>query len=152
MGRSSGNFAFVLLTLTVLVGASALQAQIYKWQDADGKWHFSDAPQAGAETLEVEDLNAMPAVEPREWQPVVKPVRGKKVTMYSTAWCGFCSQARRYFRAEGIPFRELDIEKSPRAAKVFKEQYGGGGVPLIIVGKKRMRGWSQSGFNKLYGP
>ncbi|WP_198147347.1 glutaredoxin family protein [Gilvimarinus polysaccharolyticus] len=33
-----------------------------------------------------------------------------RVVMYAS-WCGYCKKARRYFRANNIPFTEYDIEK-----------------------------------------
>ncbi len=36
----------------------------------------------------------------------------KQVVMYGADWCGVCKRAKRFFQAEGIPFRELDVDKS----------------------------------------
>ena len=73
----------------------------------------------------------------------------KKVVMYSTSWCGFCNEAKRYFRAKGIPYKNYDIEKSERAAKAFKK-INGRGVPVILVGKQRMNGFDVATFERIY--
>lgn len=40
---------------------------------------------------------------------------GKSVTLYTTAWCPACTQARTWLRARGVSFVEHDIEKEPGA-------------------------------------
>ncbi|MFT5419606.1 MAG: glutaredoxin-like YruB-family protein [Candidatus Endobugula sp.] len=70
--------------------------------------------------------------------------------MYSTAWCGYCKKARKYFTSKGIAFIEYDIEKNARAKRDY-DALGGKGVPVILVGKKRMNGFSPQGFDRLYG-
>ena len=71
------------------------------------------------------------------------------VVMYSTSWCGYCKKARRYFKSKGIKFVERDIERS-RLAKVAYDRLGGNGVPLIVVGKNKMSGFSVGKFESLY--
>jgi glutaredoxin len=75
--------------------------------------------------------------------------RGKKVVMYSAPWCAACKGAKRFFREKGIPFREMDIQKSRLARREF-DRLNGRGVPLILVGDKRMNGFSPKSFMKLY--
>jgi glutaredoxin len=68
--------------------------------------------------------------------------------MFSTQWCGHCRNARAYFAAKGIAFNEIDVEASPAGYKEYK-QLGGKGVPLILVGKKVMRGFSAERFEAM---
>lgn len=72
-----------------------------------------------------------------------------KVIMYSTSWCGYCRKARNYFKAKNIPYIEYDIERSLTAKRDY-DRLGGNGVPLIVVGKNRMSGFSKKRFNRLY--
>ena len=66
------------------------------------------------------------------------------ITMYSTAWCGYCRKARRWFNDNGYPFVEKDIEKSAQAQSEYRQVSGGyGGVPLIVVNGKTFRGFDQ---------
>lgn len=71
------------------------------------------------------------------------------VVMYSTSWCGYCRQARRYFKSKGIKYVERDIERS-RLAKRAYDRLGGNGVPLIVVGENQMSGFSARKFDRLY--
>lgn len=58
-------------------------------------------------------------------------------------------KARRYFQKNGIAFIEYDIEKDKAAARRHKK-LGGTGIPLILFGKKRMKGFSESRFERMY--
>lgn len=73
----------------------------------------------------------------------------RRVIMYATSWCGYCRKARNYFKANNIVFTEYDIEKDKRAKKQY-DAMGGRGVPVILVGKQRMNGFSVSGFKRMY--
>ena len=73
----------------------------------------------------------------------------EKVVMYATSWCPYCQQARNYFRQRGIPYTEYDIERDAEAKRRY-QAFGGRGIPVIFVGKRRMNGFSESGFNKIY--
>lgn len=66
---------------------------------------------------------------------------GKRVLMYSTANCPACTMAKAYFTRKGVPFEDLDIDRSPEARGAF-QKLGGRGVPLIMVGNERMEGFS----------
>lgn len=71
------------------------------------------------------------------------------IVMYATNWCGYCRQARNYFRASGIHYTEHDIEADSDAKRKF-DLLGGTGVPLIMVGGHRMQGFNKARFDKLY--
>ncbi len=76
-------------------------------------------------------------------QQINRPVAGKPVVkMYATDWCPYCKQARDYFARNGIPYTELDIEKS-EAARAEHKSIGGRGIPVILVGSERMNGFSE---------
>lgn len=63
------------------------------------------------------------------------------VVMYSTSWCPYCQKAREFFDRHDIAYTEYDIEKSPQAKRQFDELRGRG-VPLIVVGTEKIRGWN----------
>ena len=55
------------------------------------------------------------------------------VTMYSTAWCGYCRRLRNQLDSEGIAYTVVDIEEQPETAE-FVEQVNGGNrtVPTVV--------------------
>lgn len=73
----------------------------------------------------------------------------QKVVMYATSWCPYCQQARNYFRQQGIAYTEYDIERDMEAKRRY-QAFGGRGIPVIFVGKRRMNGFSISAFNRIY--
>ncbi len=64
------------------------------------------------------------------------------------AWCPHCKRAKAYFARKGVGYREVDIEASDADRREF-EEYGGKGVPLIIVGERRMRGFDPDAMDRL---
>ena len=58
-------------------------------------------------------------------------------------------KAKHYFKSKGIRFTEFDVEKSAKGKREFNK-LGGGGVPIILVGSRRMNGFSVESFEKLY--
>ncbi len=71
----------------------------------------------------------------------IKEKAAKRVVMYTTSSCGACKVAKLYFAQKGVPFEEIDVQRSPAGAEEFK-RLGGRGVPLIVVGDKRVEGFN----------
>ena len=133
---------FMLLMLCAIDGYT----EIYKWIDEKGKVHFSDKKPRDLESEEIKlRINTYESVS---YDTSIFNT-GKKVVMYSTDWCAYCKKAKKYFVSKGIPFTEYDIEKNSEARKQYK-QMGATGVPVILVGNKRMNSFSEEGFEKIY--
>ena len=71
------------------------------------------------------------------------------VVMYATGWCPYCRKARKFFREQGVPYVEYDIEKNAEANRVYKA-FGGNGVPVIFFRKRRLDGFSVESFIQIY--
>lgn len=127
-------------------------SEVYKWVDKNGRVHYGDNPNTSAKTTVIEgkstSYNSVPIN--RQGSNKVKAAKKQKVTMYSTSWCGYCKKARKYFTSQGIPFVDYDIEKNARARREY-DKLGGRGVPVIVVGKRKMNGFSKGGFDRFYG-
>jgi len=137
-----------LLFLLLLISIPSA-AEIYKWTDEKGNVHFGDSPkdESKAEKVVVE-VNSYENVSYDKVE-FYQGAESKRVTMYATSWCGYCKKARNYFRENGISYIEYDIEKDERAKRMY-DLLGGKGVPVILVGKKRMNGFSETGFERIY--
>jgi len=70
------------------------------------------------------------------------------VIMYSTRWCPYCKKAREYFARHQFSYVEYDIEASATNLESFRA-LNGNGVPLILVGNRRMEGFSPRSFEAL---
>jgi mycoredoxin len=66
------------------------------------------------------------------------------VVLYSATWCGYCTKARELLKREDIPFTEYDMETNDHGKKMYRA-LGGGGVPVLEIGKKVIRGYSEQG-------
>lgn len=136
---------YLILVLCLIAGSAS--AQIYTWTDESGRVHFSDVPDGAYDTEAVTvEINGY---ESANHAGAGAAVSSGRVVMYATSWCPYCRKARHYFRDNGIPFTEYDIEKDARARREY-DALGARGVPVILVGKKRMNGFSAEGFEKLY--
>lgn len=144
----------VVVSALLLLTAGPSLGQIYKWTDSNGKVHFGDR-KPGSENTETVTVKVTPrsGSAPTENDPSSKKAAKteiKKVVMYSTSWCPYCKKARNYFKQQGIPFVEYDVEKLPNRMREFKK-LGGTGYPLVLIGKKQqMQGFNISEFNKRY--
>lgn len=55
------------------------------------------------------------------------------VTVFSTAWCGFCRRLKAQLEREGIEVTEVDIERDPVAADFVMSVNGGNQtVPTVM--------------------
>jgi len=137
---------FGLLLLLVSIGADPVTAEIYRWTDANGAVHFSDR-QARDRVSETVDVRVNTYESVSYARPRLQA--SKKVVMYSASWCGICTKAKRYFEAHGIPYKEYDVERSEKGRADY-QRLNASGVPVILVGKSRMDGFSERGFEELY--
>jgi glutaredoxin len=149
------GFAFISFVAFFSMG-SPVSAEIYKWVDEQGRSHFSDrAPStAQAEQLTVKiNSYSSPSYTPDILSSGDKqnPIAGTshKVTIYSTSWCGVCQKAKAYFKTHHISYTEYDVEQTSKGRQDFQNMKGRG-VPIILVGNKRMNGFTPQLFEHLY--
>ncbi|MBL8535497.1 MAG: glutaredoxin family protein [Betaproteobacteria bacterium] len=141
------------LTLIVVAFAAHAAAEIYRWTDAEGKVHYSDAPPASgkgkAEQVKLPPVSSIrgPATVSNA-APGVQSPRRQPVILYTAAWCGYCQRAKAHLRQRGIGFDERDVETSVSGRREY-QQLGGRGVPIILVGTQRMDGFDAGGLDAM---
>ena len=149
---------WALALACLAIAALPAAAQVYKWTGPDGRTHYGDQPPGEAKKQELR-IGVQSFGGPAEvdtWTKVLKrpsavdtaKPRSSAVTMFSTTWCPHCKRAKAYFAQKGVGYREVDIEASDAGRREF-EQYGGSGVPLIIVGERRMRGFDPGAMDRM---
>lgn len=143
---------FWLCALLALLSFGA-SAEIYTWKDENGITHIEDRKPVDKpyKQLKVQSAAGVQIYRapPAAARKVAVTTAGKQVVMYGTSWCTYCAKARRYFRANNIPFQDWDIEASSTARSEY-DALNGKGVPLIVVDDDVMRGFSEASFNQMY--
>jgi glutaredoxin len=135
-----------------MVGLSMIAnaAQVHQWRDKDGKIYFGDRPPPNVQSTQVTvkpNVYSSPSIE--NLSKLLTP--SNKVVLYSTTWCGYCKQARKYFQAQGIAYTDYDVETTEKGKRDYARM-GAHGVPIILVGGKRLNGFSEESFQSLYRP
>ncbi|MEM7291875.1 MAG: DUF4124 domain-containing protein [Pseudomonadota bacterium] len=149
---------FILAITLSLLMANASAGGMYKWVDANGQVHYGDRLPTQAQEEEITgEISSFESAEVLKddsglagfAEDAGSVVARKKVVMYSAVWCGVCKRARKWMTANGIAFNEFDIEQSTKGARDFK-RLKGKGVPIILVGNKRLNGFSTNAFETAY--
>ncbi len=151
-GIRAGMFTVTLCLLMSL--SSPLGAKIHKWVDEDGNVHFGDSPPDNTRTRVVvvrPNVYATPSIDQLSEVFRGETVSSREVILYSTTWCGHCKKAKAYFAANGIAFTEYDVEHNAKGKRDY-QRLGASGVPVILVGKQRLNGFSPSAFERIYKP
>jgi glutaredoxin len=141
-------YVIVLVFSMTVIPVAGNAAGIYKWRDANGQIHFGDHPPGEAKTERVSvRLNVYQTPSFERLSKLLET--DNKIVLYSASWCGYCKQARQYFEAHNIPYTEYDVEKSEKGKRDYKRM-GARGVPVILIGDRRMNGFNVAAFEKFY--
>lgn len=64
-----------------------------------------------------------------------------KVTIYTRAFCPFCSRAVQLLREKGVELKEIDAGMSPKLREeMIQRSNGGRTFPQIFVGERHIGG------------
>ena len=74
-----------------------------------------------------------------------------KILMFTTPTCHFCTVAKRYFKEQGLKFREIDVSRNPSAAADMQRKTGQMGVPVILIKNRPIVGFDKIKINKILG-
>ena len=64
----------------------------------------------------------------------------RKVVMYASSWCSYCSRARALLEGKGVPFEEIDVDVVPGARDEMLARSGRTTVPQIFIGERHIGG------------
>lgn len=56
-----------------------------------------------------------------------------ELIVYCSNWCPDCREAKRFLARHNIPFREIDIEKTPGAAAEIIQRTGKRAIPQFVI-------------------
>lgn len=129
--------------LLALLCAGLAQAQTaYRWVDNEGKVHYGDRPPPPQAAREVQEkkLNA-PAADRQSAFALRQAQANFPVTLYVSADCAACQEARDYLKKRGIPFEEKPIASNEDIDALRAKLGGEAMVPSLQVGAKTSKGF-----------
>ena len=65
----------------------------------------------------------------------------KKIVMYTTQWCGYCSAARQLLTRKGQRWEEIDVDAEDRLRDEMIQKSGRRTVPQIWIGERHVGGF-----------
>jgi len=139
-----------VLLFAILIVPLLVSSEVYKWTDAQGRIHYSDSPPPEAKAkqvkIKVSSIQGPAVVSALSDAPAAKSK--EKVRIYTTPWCGYCKKAKAHLAGKGVLYEEVDVEASEQGRSEFT-RIGGRGVPVILVGRQRMDGFSAAGLDEM---
>ncbi|MGH8491767.1 MAG: glutaredoxin family protein [Moraxellaceae bacterium] len=78
---------------------------------------------------------------------VYRPGEARVPLLYGTTWCPYCAQARKYFDAHGMKFRDLDVEHDAEAKRQY-DALGLSGIPVMVYEDMIWNGFSEQGMDE----
>jgi glutaredoxin len=80
----------------------------------------------------------------------LKRARGNvSIVMYSTKWCGVCTEARDYMSEHGIQFVDHDVDASASARAIYERLNPRKSIPTIDVDGEVMVGFSGESLDEM---
>jgi glutaredoxin 3 len=76
---------------------------------------------------------------------------GKKVEIYSTPVCKYCSAAKDFFKKNNVEYTEYNVAADQDRKKEMVEKSGQLGVPVIDVGGDIVVGYDEKVLRELLG-
>ena len=73
----------------------------------------------------------------------------KKVTVYSTPSCSWCTTLKRHLDQYGVHYREVDVSKDQKAAEAMTRKSGQQGVPQTEINGQMIVGFDKNKINTL---
>ncbi len=67
----------------------------------------------------------------------------KDIKVYTTNWCGYCTQAKEFLARRGLSFEEIDVTDDDELRVKLVEMSGGRRtVPQIFIGGQAIGGYT----------
>ena len=65
----------------------------------------------------------------------------KRIEVYSSLWCPFCSRAKALLNRKGVAYEEIDVDRDPNLRQQMMQRAGGRRtVPQIFVDGRHIGG------------
>lgn len=65
------------------------------------------------------------------------------VRIYSAPWCAFCHTAKEYLKTKKVDYKDIDVDRDPKAAKELVAKTGQAGIPVLEIGDATIIGFDR---------
>ena len=137
-----------IVLLTLMLSSANVQADLYRWVDANGKVQYSDQPPPpnikNAEKVKAKGGKPGEAPMPYGLQQAAKNF---PVTLFSTECGESCTKARDLLAKRGIPYTDMDATQQAAQEELKKLTNGPLVVPVLKVGRDTLKGFEAGQWN-----
>ncbi|HDI82838.1 glutathione S-transferase N-terminal domain-containing protein [candidate division WOR-3 bacterium] len=77
--------------------------------------------------------------------------RTPKVVIFTTSSCPWCRKTKEYLKAHKIPFKEVNVQRNPSAARDLVRMTGQTGVPVLLINNRPVVGFNKPMIDRLLG-
>ena len=132
----------------LVLGCTTVQADLYRWVDANGKVQYSDQPPP-ANIKNVDKIKAKGGKPDDAPMPygLQQAVKNFPVTLFSTECGESCTKARDLLAKRGIPYTDMDATQQAAQEELKKLINGPPVVPVLKVGRDTLKGFEAGQWN-----
>ena len=137
-----------MLFLILFSACAGVQADHYRWTDADGKVNYSDQPPpANIKQVErIKSTGGKPGDAPLPYA-LQQAVTNFPVTLFVSECGDTCTRARELLAKRGVPYTEMDAT-DPSTQEELRKLIGGAMVvPVLKVGSDTTKGFEEGKWN-----
>ena len=143
----------LLLALFSVCFCQTATADFYKWVDENGETQITDYPppqEHAAKNIEIHKSESQ--TPPQQAQEDASKIKAKKkmdIVLYTKNDCKECDKARDFLKSKNLDFIEYNRDTDETAAAKRKEIDDGDEVPLAVINKIRIHGFSESIYDRV---
>lgn len=144
---AGSKFAIKLIAILAIITPASSQLyaqQVYKSVDKNGRITYSEVPPLPSSGDKLTADSAASVSLPYALQQVVSRY---PVTLYTTAECGPCINARLMLTRRGVPFKELTVS-SNEDITAYKKLSTDINFPLISIAAQQLKGYEETELTK----
>jgi len=135
----------IAVAISLFFFAVAVQAQLYRWTDEQGKTHYTDTPPPpSAKGVQKKSMRGNTAVTTQESYAMQEAAKNFPVTLYISESCDDpCKNGLAYLRKRGVPFAEKVVATQQQLDELVR-LVGTNTVPILMVGNAVEKGFQES--------
>ena len=75
--------------------------------------------------------------------------REKKVVVFTSPTCSWCTRVKQYLKEKKVRFREVDVSRDRKAAEDMVRKTGQQGVPVVLINGRPVVGFDKNKIDRL---